>query len=93
MLFMSIQCITSLFSRCIVGHPTLVSLTSLSIGNHFIALLKERTTVYIPAFALRCFHHGDYIFAQKKKKNVSLPFRLSLPSVGVLLFGYDLVLQ
>ena len=72
----------SLLSRCIVGHPTSVNLTSLSRGNqlNFIALLKERTTVCIPAFDHSVFHHGDYISAKKKK--CFPPLRPSLQSVG-----------
>ena len=60
----------SLLFRRIFGRPTRVKLTS---------LLKELTTVYIPAFAPSCFHHGDYIG----------DCHLS----GDLICGYDLVLQ
>ena len=69
MLFMSIQCITSLFSRCIVGHPTLVNLTSLSIGNHFHRSIKGaynciHSRVRSPLLSPRWLH----ICAKKKKK-------------------------
>ena len=54
-------------SRCIVGHPTRVNLTSLSRGNHFHRSIKGaynckhshvRST---PS----CFHHSDYISEPK----------------------------
>ena len=93
-LFMSIQCNMSLLSRCIVGHPTSVNLTSLSRGNqlNFIALLKERTTVCIPAFDHSVFHHDDYISA-KKKKYVSLPCALLYHLLGDFLCDDDLFWQ
>ena len=70
-------------SRCIVGHRLV--LTSLSRGNHF-HLLRERTTVNIPAFAPSCFHHGDYISAQK---NISLSSVLLCHLSGDLLYVYN----
>ena len=77
-LFMSIQCIMSLLSRCIVGHPTSVNLTSLSRGNQFHRSIKGAYNC-IPAFDHSVFHHGDYISAKKK---CFPPLRPSLPSVG-----------
>ena len=83
MLFMSIQCNMSLLSRCIVGHPTRVNLTSLSRGNHFHRSFKG---------AYNCIHYRIrplllsarrlYLCAKKKKKNCFPPLRPSLPSVG-----------
>ena len=68
-------------SRCIDGHPTRVTLTSLLRGNNFHR---------IPAFAPSCFYQGDYISAQK---NVSLPSVLLCHLSGDLLYVYNIVLQ
>ena len=94
MLFMSIQCNMSLLSRCIVGHPTRVNLTSLSRGNHFHRSFKG---------AYNCIHYRIrplllsarrlYLCAKKKKKIVSLPSVPLCHLSGDLLYGYDLVLQ
>ena len=70
-------------SRCTVGHRLV--LTSLSRSNHFHRL-RERTTVNIPAFAPSCFHHGDYISAQK---NISLPSVLLCHLSGDFLYVYN----
>ena len=67
MLFMSIQCNMSLLSRCIVGHPIRVNLTSLSRGNQFHRSIKG---------AYNCIH------SRVRSLLLSPPLRPSLPSVG-----------
>ena len=66
-------------SRCIVGHPTRVNLTSLSRGNHFHRSIKgayncKHSRVRSLLLSARRLHLGA-------KKNFS-PLRPPLPSVG-----------
>ena len=86
LLFISISCNMSLLSRCIIGHPNRVNLTSLSRGNQFHCSIKG---------AYNCIHPGIrplflsprrlHLCAKKKKKEKEKkcfpPLRPSLPSV------------
>ena len=82
MLFMSIQCDMSLLSRCIVGQPTRVNLTSLPRGNHFHRSIKG---------AYKCFSFTTAITSLRKKKiYISLPSVLFCHLLGDLLCGYEI---
>ena len=87
---MSLRRSLGVVSLHIVGHRLV--LTSLSTGNHFIALLRERTIVNIPAFTSSCFHHGDYISAQKKIF-LSPPFSFAICRETFCTFIINIVLQ
>ena len=90
-LFMSIQCDTSLLSRCTVGHPTSVNLTSLSRGNQFHRSIKG---------AYNCMHSrfcSLFLSPRRlhlcEKKNVSLPSVLLYHLLGDFLCDDDLFSQ
>ena len=77
-------------SRCIVGHPTRVNLTSLSRGNHFHRSIKgayiwKHSRVRSLLLSPRRLHLGA--------KNISLPSVLLCHLSGDLLYVYNIVLQ
>ena len=82
-LFMSIQCNMSLLSRCIVGHPTSVNLTSLSRGNQFHRSIKGAYNCMHSRFWSLCLSPRRLHLCEKKKICFP-PLRPSLPSVGRL---------
>ena len=77
-------------SRCLVGHPTRVNLTSLSRGNYFHRSIKG---------AYKCKNsHVRYLLLSPRRlhleaKNISLPRVLLCHLSGDLLYVYNIVLQ
>ena len=97
LLFISISCNMSLLSRCIIGHPNRVNLTSLSRGNQFHCSIKGAYNCIHPGIrplflSPRRLHLCAKKKKKKKKKNVFHPSVPLCHLSGDLLFGYDLVL-